>query len=260
MPVTAPERPPLTWLLGYRVLGLRLPERYRPWVAEDVRSRYFLAWRIGRTTLWLWALVCLYYVAQSATYQPPARRTFVQAMLAALAVALLSSGRTLVRRTLRWQRVDRHGNHVEPRGLSRLDTVESLVFASAVLVSLVGSMSVFANALRPSGPAGAPCRAPSDETESMIRGGFKPGAEMVKARAVSYGDQTMVAAVVRVPEGEPPERAHVWIVRGGSVYELRTPEQSEESATTFAPPPDVDRVGVEALRRVVLCLTQERGR
>ena len=260
--MTAPARPPLPWLLAYRLLGLRLPAEYRAWVAEDVASMYFLAWRIGRTTLWLWTLVCLYWFAQTTVYQSPARRLFYQFLLATLALSLLSSGKTLVRRTLRWQRVDKYGRPVEPRGLARLSNPESLVFGAAVLVFLVSGMSLFAYALRPAGAAGAPCRGPSQAVEARIRAGLKePDAQLVGATAVTSRGVTTVLAVVHRPPGKTPQdRPHVWLVTESTVYELRTAEQAKESATTFEPPPNPERIGIDGLQRVVACHQKARGR
>ncbi|MBG0824491.1 DUF5313 family protein [Planomonospora sp. ID91781] len=41
------ERPPLWRWLCYRLFGLRLPLRYRWWVRDDVRGRFFLARLLG---------------------------------------------------------------------------------------------------------------------------------------------------------------------------------------------------------------------
>ncbi len=49
---TSPARPPLGRHLAYRVLDVRLPERYQDWVRADIQDeRFWLRWLAGRWVL-----------------------------------------------------------------------------------------------------------------------------------------------------------------------------------------------------------------
>ena len=249
-PPPKPPKPPLPWLVGYRLLGLRLPERYRRWVARDVVSRSFLTWRIGRTVVWLLALLGLFALTTDVMYRPLARRTLFQATLAVLAVSLLASGQTLVRRTLQWQRIDRHGRPVAPRRLSALDNAHAVILAIATLVAFAGVSSVVAYSRRPPG-----CDPADAAVIDRIRGAVKkPGTTVEDARQVGYGGQEVVAAYV-TPPGEQ-RRLWFWIVDGTEVFEIRTAEQSEFSPTTLPPIPRerIDRGLAGPLERIADCL------
>lgn len=251
-------KPPLPWLLAYRVLGLRLPPRYRPWVAKDVTTKFFLTWRIGRNVVWGFALLALYYVAQSAIYEPPALGIgtwMFKAALAMIALCLLESGATLVRHTLRWQRIDRHGRPVRPKQgtLAVLDNKHAAILGAVVLVAFTGASAVFADSVVvPDGPLAAKCHKPSTETVNRIRSGLKdPATKFSNLREVRFGKSRMVAASVEKPG--TPQKASIWVVSETEIYEFALAEQS---VTTFDQPTSgIDRVGSEALQRVVKCLT-----
>jgi hypothetical protein len=251
--VTQPK-PPLPWLLAYRVLGLRLPEQYRPWVAEDVARKPFLTWRIGRTIVWEAAFLALYVLGQTTMFQRPHPLTVRRLIYGLLILALLASGNTLVRRTLRWQRIDKHGHPVAPKGLAVLENHEAALLAVALLVAFTGAAGVFGYALRPTGVSVAPCRGPDAETLAAIRAGLKNDATVIKnPQAISYANGKIVAAVVEQPGKKALFTA--WIVEGGKVFELRQPAQKKESPTTFDPPVRADRVAVDALQRAATCLS-----
>jgi hypothetical protein len=259
--VTHPA-PPRPWLIAYRVLGLRLPPEYRAWAAADTQSKSFLNWRIARTALWLYAGLAVYYVVQSATFAPPGKAKLVQSLLVITAVALLSSKNTLVRKTLRWQRVDRHGRPVAPKRLAILDNREALVGGAAVAVLVASVMAVYANGLRPTGTAAIiksiKCRTPGEDTLGKIRAGLKSAdTTIVTPQSIEFQHTTIVASYYRVA-GEPRDRAAIWVVDGDTVYELRTDEQAKDSPTTFDKPPNLDRVVPDAFARVVKCLTDKR--
>ena len=255
-PAPAASAPPLPWLLAYRVLGLRLPEEYRPWVARDVAGKHFLTWRMGRTFVWGLALIGLYYVAQAAVYEAPDRRMLVRLALVALAAALLASGKTLVRRTLRWQRVDKRGNPSAPKGLAVLDNQQALVLAVAVLVLFTGASAMFGFIRRPTGIGGARCRDADATSLRIIRGGLKDqSTELKSAKQLKFGDRRVVSAMAEGTEG--PARIWIWVINGTQVYELRSALESENSPTTFPPIPTnrVDRALGPAVQTLVECLS-----
>jgi hypothetical protein len=252
--MSAVTQPPTPWLLGYRLLGLRLPEQHRAWVAEDVASRGYLTWRVVRTALWGLAALGLYVLGQSAMWQQPARRTVIRIALLLLAYALLASRSTLVRRTLRWQRVDKHGRPVRPKGMATLGNAEAaLVVALAAILVTAGS-AVFGYGLRPSGAAVAPCRKPDATLAAELKSGFKnPAASLVSPQVVKFNNGVVVATFFTTPEKKQPTFA-AFIVDHGTVYELRAPDNAKGAATTFPPPKTTDRISVEALQRAVTCL------
>lgn len=252
--------PPRPWLIAYRVLGLRLPPEYRAWAAADTQTKAFLNWRIGRTALWLYAGLGLYYVIQSLMHDPPGSSKLLQAFLVITAVSLLSSKNTLVRKTLRWQRVDRHGRPVAPKRLAILDNREAVVAGAAVVVLIASAMAVYAYGLRPSGIQAIKCRTPSEETLGKVRAGFKTEATRITlARAIPFADSTIIAAYHST--NSTKEDIAFWVVKGEQVFELRDPERAEDSPTTFETPAQtsLDRVATEAYLRAYSCLTKERG-
>src|SRR4051812_39876058 len=191
--VTQPQ-PPAKWVLAYRLLGLRLPREHRAWVASDVTSASFLTWRVVRTFLWCAVAIGLYVLGQTAMYQQPARRSIIRLLLIGLAYALLASRNTLVRRTLRWQRIDKHGRPARARRVALLDNTEAaaLVLAGAILVT--GGAAVFGYGLRPSTPAAAPCTKPDLNLANRLRAGFKAkGANLVAPQVVKYRRGEVVA-------------------------------------------------------------------
>lgn len=253
-----PVRPPLPWLAGYRVLGLRLPERYRPWVARDVVSKGFLTWRMSRTFVWLLALVGLYWLTQTLLYERPSGRFMTRLGLVAAAIALLASGKTLVRRTLRWQRVNKHGRPVAPKGLAVLDNVHMVLLGIAVLVAFTGTTSLVALELR---PQVASCPDASDEIMTRIRLGVKDQeTRLYDAKQVDAGGMTIVALKADIP-GQERNMLWLYLVQGDTIYELRQPVQDELSPTSFPTYPNLaDRGVLIPLQRIAPCLDVKGAR
>ncbi|HVF05368.1 MAG TPA: hypothetical protein VNA20_11045 [Frankiaceae bacterium] len=254
-PLAPPVAPPIGWLLAYRVLGLRLPAEHRAWVAQDVARRRFLTWREGRSFVWGLALVGLYYVAQTAIFEPPQRRTLLRFALLVLATALLPSGKTLVRRTLRWQRVDRRGQPVQPKGWAVLDNREAVVVGVAVLVLFTGATSLYAFARRPTGVAAAKCGKPDEASISLIRSGLKDETTALQEpRQLTFGEKKLFTAMVDGPEGPP--RLWIWLIEGSEVYGLWTPAVAKDNPTSFAtlPRERADPALGAAIQRLVECI------
>jgi hypothetical protein len=251
--VTEPQ-PPAPWVYAYRLLGLRLPREHRPWVAYDVTSAMYLTWRVTRTFLWCSAAVGLYVVGQSAMYRAPAHRSIFRLLLLGLAYALLASRAALVRRTLRWQRIDKHGRPVRARRLALLGNTEAAVLVLAGAILLTGASAVFGYGLRPNTPAAAPCNKPDLTLANRLRAGFKAaGANLVAPQVVKYSKGEVVAAYYTTPAKPNPQFVG-FIVDKAAIYELRAPNAEKSAVTTFPPPPSADRVSVEALQRAVTCL------
>ena len=257
-------RPPLPWFLAYRFLGLRLPDEHREWVVEDVAGKHFVSWRIGRALVWSGAAIGAYYLVQSTVHLPPARNTMYRLFLGALAIGLLASRNSLVRRTLRWHRIDRHGRPVPPKRLAMLDNREAVVLGAATVVAVVAGMAAWSHGLRPSGGS---CRKPDAATLQVIRAGLKDQATEIRTpQALPFGREglrsTMVAAYVKKAGADEPALA-LWIVtRDSTVYELRGGPQAAQSATTFEPPPPtvIDRNGIVAVQTLVTCLNARANR
>lgn len=250
--------PPTPWLIAYRVLGLRLPPEYRAWAAADTQTKAFLNWRIGRTALWLYAGLGLYYVVQSQMHDPPGKNKLLQVFLVVTAVSLLSSKNTLVRKTLRWQRVDRHGRPVAPKRLAILENREAIVAGMAFVVLLASGMAVYAYGLRPSGIQAVSCRTPGDEAMDKIRAGLKTqDTKITLARSIPFAGATVVAAYHTT--GTDKETVAFWMLRDDQVFELRDPKTADQSPTSFETLPErSDRVIGDAFLRAYTCLTKVR--
>ncbi len=126
------HQPPRGRLLAYRYLGLRVPEPYRPWVAEDVRTdRGVRRLMQARSVLPLVLVVAVqvYAAIQGRFSGGPFGAT----------VALLVSPWFFVARNRRYvlgfQRVDADGDPVEPRGWGRLSNA-AVVLINGALVGL----------------------------------------------------------------------------------------------------------------------------
>ncbi|HWL37155.1 MAG TPA: hypothetical protein VNQ77_13290 [Frankiaceae bacterium] len=250
--------PPRPWLIAYRVLGLRLPPEYRAWAAADTQTKAFLNWRIGRTALWLYAGLGLYYVIQSRMHEPPTSAKLLQAFFIISALALLSSKNTLVRKTLRWQRVDRHGRPVAPKRLAILENREAIVAGTAFVVLLASGMAVYAYGLRPTGIQAIKCRTPNGETMDRIRAGLKTQeTKITLARSIPYGDATAIVAYHAT--GTEKETIAFWIMQGDQLFEVNEAEAIKRSPTKFEPlPRRDDRIVAEAFLRAYTCLTKVR--
>ena len=206
MPVTEPlppastVPPPRSKILAYRLLGLRMPEEHVPWVVEDTRSRSFLAWRSLRTFLWGQVFVALLVVGMylgKDTGDWPARMTIVRFELAVLAVMLFSSREALVRRALRWHRVDKHGNPApEPKGFARFGNKEAVLVGVLALVAWTAGSTVFGVGLRPTGVAAVPCREAEPAVMDRITAGkTNAKAVYITTRMVRYEGTDVVLAV-----------------------------------------------------------------
>ncbi len=254
-PVADPAKPPLPWLLAYRVLGLRLPAEYRLWVAQDVTSKLFLTWRIARTYLWFLVLLGVVYTAATLSDRRPGTTRVVQALLITLAVSLLSSGTTLVRRTLRWQRIDRRGRPVRPKGAAVLSNQEAVVAGALVLVLVAGGTAAVTWLLfRPTGFNAVACRAPDDVLQARLRGGLKDTSqELVRPQQIPLGQSQLVGTYLTKP-GDKNARLAFWLIEGETIYELRDPVKEETAVSTFGLPPAADRLAPEAVRRVFDCM------
>jgi hypothetical protein len=257
--VTSPA-PPLKWLIAYRLFGVRLPEEYRAWAAEDATTKFFPVWRTARTFLWGMALLGLYALAQAKTYQAPARSTLIRGALGILAFAILGTGPMQVRRALRWQRVDKHGNPVHPRGLARHGNVEAAVVLALVAMLWTGGAAVFGYGLRPAKGAfeDVPCQTPDDETMSLITGGLThKKATFMAARSITFHTGVMVGGLLTEPNDKPgPLKKsfsyETWIVEAGQVYVYS--DRATKSWSSFPPAPAADRVAQEAAKRVATCV------
>lgn len=246
MPV---PRPPLPWLIAYRLVGVRLPDEYRPWVARDIASKNFVNWRIGRTLLALLVLYGLFHLAQVRIFTPLSGRTMWQLLFAVVAVSLLGSRKSYMRRARIWQRIDARGNPVPPRGMGLLDNAGAAVLAVGVLVVFTAAASLVAFSRRPAG-----CDEPDRGTLDRVSAGLKdPGARVDVAYTVPFKDAEMLAAGVEVPGQDQPRYVYL-VVQGENVYDLAAQGGGATALTTFGKPPQLDRVATDALLRVARCL------
>jgi hypothetical protein len=263
--VTSP--PPLTWLIAYRLFGVRLPEEYRAWAAEDTKSKLFPVWRTARTFLGLLALIALYAIAQTKMYQAPAQWTLKRCALGALAVAILGTGPMQVRRTLRWQRVDKQGNPVRPRGFARHGNVEAAGVLVIVALLWTGGSALLGYGLRPAASAfdGVPCQTPDQATMSLINAGLThQKATFMATREITFQTGVMVGGLLTEPPSDKPDPKtklklpgfsyETWIVEGGEVHLYNDNDRKEPTWTKFPPATAVDRVASEARARVAFCV------
>lgn len=259
----AAQRPPTPWYLGYRFLGLRLPAEYRQWVAEDVAGKTYLNWRLVRSFLWGAVLVGCFYLAIWAEYEKLGWRRAVQMLAAAMAYTLLLTRKAVVRRTLRWQRVDKRGRPVAPKGFGLLTQAEGVAAVTALAVLATGAAAVFGYNLNPDGPRGAKCKPPSKEIQARLVAGFKkPGVTLVVPRTVKYSTGQVIATLYREP-GEAKATNFIALLVGndGTIYEVnRQMPNAPDTVTTFGRAPSADRVSSEALIRAVECMSKAAPR
>jgi hypothetical protein len=250
--------PPTPWLLGYRLFGLRLPEEYRVWVAHDVRTKAYVPWRTARTLLAGACLIGLYSLAQHQVYDWPSRKTLIRLGAAVLAYSLLASGKALVRRELRWQRIDRHGRPATPHRHAVLDNAEAAVAVALAAVLWCGGAAAISYSVRPAGLAALKCRKPSAAVFDRIKAGkTRADATFVDIKGVSFSGGQAVAAAMRAPSTDPKRKydsqLDMWIIQGNTVY-LYGEDVTNPSWTRFPAPKAVDRVAGEALNRAVTCV------
>lgn len=261
MPVTDhPSPPPLPWLLAYRVLGLRLPDEYHEWVVRDTKSRSFLTWRGGRTLLWLLVLGALLAVGVRVGLGTwPHWKRGAQFLLLALAIALFSSRDQLVRRTLRWHRIDRKGRPVAtPKRLARLDNREAFLLGLVALVAWTGGATAFGHALRPTGIAAAPCHDASREVLDVITSKRRDDRQYTHTSMVRFEGGTIVLALVEPPKPGEKGSLEAWLLGPDGVFRLIGPDQ-EKTTTTTHPRLDrkPDRVVSFATQRAAECLVRK---
>jgi len=185
----------------------------------------------------------------------------IRAACVVLAMALLSSREVLVRRTLRWQRVDADGEPVEePKRLARLSGVEGAMLAVLGLVVWTGAATAFGYGLRPTGPIAAPCRAPDDVTKNTIAAGLTVKDGTIQTiRAVPYSAGTMVAGLIATPGAEKPKFG-AWVVVGAKTYRFKIGEE-QTSKFELAPKSALStQASSDALKRAVECLGQAAAR
>jgi hypothetical protein len=257
--VTTPP-PPLKWLIAYRLFGVRLPEEHRAWVAEDVKSKLFPVWRGARTFLGLEGLVVLYAVAQGVMYHAPSFRTLKYLTVAAMVFAILDTGPMQVRRTLRWQRIDKQGRPVRPKGLGRYEHLEAAIARVLVGVLWVAGSAAFGYALRPAPGTfdSVACQTPDSEVMSLITGGLThKKATFMASRSITYQTGTMVGGLLTEPNPKPGGLKQnfsyeTWIVEAGQVYVYS--DRATKSWSSFPAAPAADRVAQEAAKRVAQCV------
>jgi hypothetical protein len=282
VPVTTPSfdepvpAPPLTWLLAYRLLGLRLPAEYHPWVLRDAASKSFLTWRSIRTFVWgeVLLLVGLWARHLSLGTYPP-RVWLIRLELVVLAVVLLSSRDALVRRVLRWHRIDKHGNPVEKvKPFARLSNLEAVALGAAVLVAWSAAGYVYGDFERPRGIAAAPCReADPNVLAQLAEHKTDTKAKYLTTRMVVDGDTTVVIAVTDLgrpatlpspkpgaptpkPDATPKPIIELWVIDPTGISRLG--RKADPDATTDFPALErTDRGLNPAISRVAQCLSEK---
>lgn len=271
-------------LLGYRLLGLRLPAEHHGWLLGDAASRTFLLWRSLRTFLWAEVVLWLVLLGRSVTLGSwPAwgegPREWVRSwpfrfQLIIVAVVLFSSRDVLVRRVLRWHRIDKHGRPVENvKPFARLSNLEAVALGAVVLVLCGAGGAVYGNTQVPRGVRAAPCREADPNVLDRIRAGqTNTKAKYIRTRMVVQGDAAVVMALTETGElvtptprpGAPtptasasprPEvLAEIWVVRTDGVQRFG----DLPKATTGFPTIDArDRKYYDAISRVAECMNKE---
>jgi hypothetical protein len=248
--------PPRNLLLAYRLLGIRLPDEYRPWVAADVRTRSFLWWRIARTALWLFvAFAVLFTALRLGAAHSPLRRTHLIFIGAGILVyALLGSRKVLMRKMLQWHRIDADGMPVEPEKTGRLTQWEAAGLVVVMLVAVAGVSYVYGYGLRPTGVRAAKCRTAPPELVQQLEFGLRGNdPHIVTTSQITNGETTAVVGVVKIT-GLDQEKLGIWIVRNGAIYSVQG--TTNLAKTTFPAPPQnaVDRATGDAFVRASDCL------
>jgi hypothetical protein len=257
-------RPPAKLLLAYRLLGVRLPEEYHPWVLHDAAAKTFLTWRSLRTFLWGEALVGLAFLGYYLRLDRwPTRAWQIRAELVVLAVVLFSSRDALVRRTLRWHRIDKHGRPVaKVKPFARLSNLEAVALGVAVLALTTGVGAAVGEAQKPRGIAALPCREAEPAVFDRIRAGAPKDQKYLTTRMVRYGpqDDIVIAALVPDPADEKKATFEAWVVRGERIE--RVVEKDDTKTTTRFPKVStpVDKQAVQAVERVARCLFEKPAR
>lgn len=273
--------PPLKWLVAYRLLGVRLPPEYAPWVVEDAATRGFLWWRSLRTFLWLQVFIALAAVGRRIGYGEWIPRVWLyRFVLASLAVVLFSSRDSLVRRTLRWQRIDKRGKPVEKvKPVARMDNREAVLLGLLALVVFTAGAVVYGYGERPTGLAALPCREADPDVLERIEAGKKnPEAKYVTTRMVMANGTAVVLAVTDLgnsPRATPSPTAGAsapaspspsgsqspkpviegWIVDpAGTITRLGA---TPDATTSFPATEKPDRGVIPLIERAARCLSQK---
>jgi hypothetical protein len=255
--------PPRNWLLAYRLLNLRVPEQYRAWVAEDLKGLPFLVWNMLRTALWLLAGVALFAIGQHAAWDWPSRKSLLFLVGGALLWALLSSRKTLVRKTLRWQRIDKRGNPRPPKRLALLDNREAVALGLVALMLLTGASAVWGTHKRPKVETFVPCDQPDAATMARIEAGIThPDTKVYLAQSLTSATGEQIVALVlqenKAAPGatRPTSQIEVLIVQGARITALRF---KVEGWTRFPAPARTDRIAAEITTRLFTCLGKARA-
>lgn len=244
-------QPPTSLLLAYRLLGIRLPREYDAWVAHDVTTRTYVWFRTLRTVLWGVVAIGLYAIAYRSAFQWPKRARLIQLGFVVVAYSLLWSGKSLVQRQLRWQRINRHGRPVKPRSTAILENAEAAIAVALAAIVLTGGSAAYAYHTR---PAIASCAKPHADLLERIHAGLtKDGAEFVVAREASFSGGKVIAATMRATSTDPKRKEdrsfEVWLVLDSGIYSY-----TETHWSSFGKPPVLDRIAGEAVRVAVDCV------
>lgn len=265
-------RPPLALLVAYRVLGIRLPAEYHPWVLRDAAAKTFLTWRSLRTFLWGEVLVGLGFLGYYLMLDKwPSRTWQIRSQLFVLAVVLFSSRDALVRRTLRWHRIDKHGRPVaKVKPFARLSNLEAAALGVAVLAATTGVGALVGEAQKPRGILALPCReADPNVLDQITARKTNTTAKYLTTRMIRTGDVTVVIAITDLgvppspspsaqpaPSGSPkitplPE---LWILRTDGIFRLGDEPKATTDFPVLAKP---DRGLNSAISRAAQCLSEK---
>jgi hypothetical protein len=257
--------PPRPWLLAYRLLNLRVPEQYRAWVAEDLRGRSFLLWNMLRTFLWLLAGIALLAIGQHATWAWPTPKSLEIAVAVAVLFALLSSRKTLVRKTLRWQRIDKRGNPRPPKQVGLLDNREAVALGLVGLMLLTAGAAVQGRYRRPKPEPFIPCETPDAATLDRIKAGIThPDTKVFVAQALTSATGERVVAMVlqentlAAGAKRPKSQLELLFLQGDRIAAYRF--KGIAGWTRFPAPERTDRITEEITRNVFTCLGRAGSR
>lgn len=271
--------PPLKWLIAYRLFGVRLPPEYATWVVHDASSPMFLWWRSARTFVWLQAFIAMFAVGRLIAYDEWLTRTWlIRLELVSLAVVLFSSRDSLIRRTLRWQRIDKRGNPVEKvKPVARLENRDAALLGVLVLALVVAGGYVYGYGERPTGVAALPCReADPNVLDDIAAKKRHPTVKYVTTRMVMANGTAVVLAVTDLgsaprptptasPSGSPTPTPTVsqspkpiiegWIIDpAGTITRLGN---QPEASTTWPATEKPDRGLGPLIERAARCLSQK---
>jgi hypothetical protein len=244
------------------MFAIRLPEEHRPWAAQDVVTLRFLTWRIVRSIVVCLLLLGLAVVGFHSTNRWPSRTHVLIGVLVCVVFGLLSSRKTLIRKTLRWQHVDKHGNPSHPAGaFVRLGNAEAALLAVVGLVLWAAASAVLGYGTRPTTLPAAKCDPVDAATTGRIEGAFKAkGTTISLSRLVTYEGGAVVATIVKPPDKEAKFAA--FVSEDGTLYELelRNRDRVAEPVVTSLPKRALDvgrpqdRLVSQAVIRSATCL------